>query len=344
MPETTVLMPVFNGADFLRIAIESILKQSYSDFEFLIIDDGSTDATAEIVKSFKDKRIRFLQNQKRLKLSGALNRGLDESRGEYIARMDADDIARPYRLREQIAFLKERPDVGICGGWPRKFGAKRSEVIELPITFEQLRAYAVFDSPLSHPTVVIRKRLFERYDLKFDGNYYPTEDYELWTRALEMFPCVNIPKVLMDCRVHESSMTGSDWNNMDLKATWIVRKQLDLLGVRYTEENLLFHRNMGCGPSCRSENLNDLDRGHAWLNGLVEANRKNKRFDESTFTETAALIWYRFCMNADIPQGFKAFRKYVSSQYAKVGHKRAIRTAVLFLSIVKKSINRYRIN
>ena len=115
MVEVTVLMPVYNGERYLREAIDSILDQSFRDFEFLILDDGSTDGTADIIRSYRDERIRFLANPERLRLSGALNRGMAEARGSFIARMDADDIARPHRLARQLAFLRRNPEVGICG-------------------------------------------------------------------------------------------------------------------------------------------------------------------------------------------------------------------------------------
>ena len=105
MTSVTVLMPVYNGERYLRETMQSILSQTFLDYEFLIIDDGSTDKTLEIINTFTDPRIRVLRNPRRLKLSGALNRGLDESLGHYIARMDADDIAHPERLAQQVDFF-----------------------------------------------------------------------------------------------------------------------------------------------------------------------------------------------------------------------------------------------
>jgi len=116
-PQLTVLMPVYNGGPFLRSAIESILNQDFSDFDFLIIDDGSTDGSHEIAASYADPRIRLESNGRNLGLIATLNRGLDLARGTYVARMDADDIAFPDRLSKQLTFMEAHPEIGLCGTW-----------------------------------------------------------------------------------------------------------------------------------------------------------------------------------------------------------------------------------
>ena len=114
-PKVTVLMPVYNCEKYLRESIESILNQTFKDFEFLIINDGSSDKSAEIVESYNDNRINFVQNEKNIGLAASLNRGLDIAKGEYIARMDADDISLPERLEKQVRFMETNPQIGICG-------------------------------------------------------------------------------------------------------------------------------------------------------------------------------------------------------------------------------------
>ena len=334
----TVLMPVYNGAEYLRPTMESILNQSFSDFEFLIIDDGSTDSTVAIIRSFSDSRIRLLKNPTRLKLSGALNRGLDEARGEYVARMDGDDIAMPDRLAKQVALLDSSPDIGICGGWIKRFGMGRNEINRFPETAAQVRAYSLFDCPFAHPTVMIRKRFFDRYKLRYDGAFYPTEDYELWSRVLDLFPCVNIPEVLLHYRVHDSSMTCSDWGEMDTKAAAVSGRQLKVL-LRYqpAEEEVLLHRNVGRGESYPSSDIEELQKGERWLQNLIQANKVTKQYDENALLEIVALIWYRFCFHAG-RLGFRTLRCYLASSLRKNDRKSIQRGGILFASILKQKV------
>jgi glycosyltransferase involved in cell wall biosynthesis len=116
-PKISVVMPVYNGKEYLALAVESILRQTFADFEFIIINDGSTDNSADIAASYEDPRIKLLHNDKNLGLIPSFNRGLENSRGEYIARMDADDIAFPDRFKKQVAFLDDHPDIALCGSW-----------------------------------------------------------------------------------------------------------------------------------------------------------------------------------------------------------------------------------
>ena len=187
-PKVTVLLQVFNGWRYIAGAVDSVLSQTFRDFELLIVDDGSTDDTVEIVRGFEDSRIRLVRNSCRLKLSGALNRGLGLARGRYVARMDADDICLPTRLAVQSAFLDRHPEIGICGAHTQVFGMKKWEIHRAPLGAETVHAHLFFDNPFVHPVVMLRKSLFDEHGLRYDGDYYPTEDYELWSRALHFFP------------------------------------------------------------------------------------------------------------------------------------------------------------
>jgi len=118
-PTVSVLMPVFNGEQFLRPAMNSILNQTFTDFEFIIVDDGSTDHSREILNSYTDSRVRLICNESNIGLTDSLNRGLEAASGNYIARMDQDDISLPERLAKQVAFMDSHPEVGVCGTWAK---------------------------------------------------------------------------------------------------------------------------------------------------------------------------------------------------------------------------------
>lgn len=334
-PRISVLLPVYNGQRYIRAAIDSILGQTFRNFELLIIDDGSTDSTADIVNSFNDSRIRIVRNKNRLKLSGALNKGMDLSRGEYVARMDADDICLPQRLAVQAAYMDSHPEVGICGSHTRIFGMKKLEVHRAPLGRERVRAHMMFDNPFVHPAVMLRKPFFDRHGLRYNGDYYPTEDYELWSRALRYFPGDNIDRVLLKYRLHADSMTRSDWNNMDEKATRIVGRLLKRSGVALTDQELEFHRSIGREKSCAFDNRDNIRRGENWFMHLCEVNRGKRFVCQSALTDVAADAWFRLCFNSSGLGGW-IVRKYFSSALV-IGRKHRIyRGLMIYLSFFKK--------
>ena len=153
-PLVTVLMAVYNGEKYLREAIESILDQTYTNFEFLIINDGSSDRTEEIILSYNDKRIRYIKNEQNLKLIASLNKGLDLAKGEFIARMDADDISLPERLEKQINFLEKHPEIGLLGSWVRTLGLTNNRNIIFKQGHNTIRIQLLFNNFFHHPSVV----------------------------------------------------------------------------------------------------------------------------------------------------------------------------------------------
>jgi len=333
MPDVTVLLPVYNGERYLRETIESILSQTYRNFEFLVIDDGSTDSSLDIVASFADDRIKILKNEKRLKLSGVLNRGVREATGRYIARMDADDIALPDRLQRQFSYMENHPEIGMCGTGIEIFGSVTPRKDIYPKTAEEIKAYALFDCPFCHPTVMMRRDFFLKHDLWYDGSYYPTEDYELWVRAIELFPTVNLEEVLLRYRVHDSSMTGSDWDSMDKEAARIIRGILDTLKIKYSEELLDLHRNIGRGRSCRCS-FKQIEQADSWLRQLLEVNKLQKQYDERALTGMLSLVWYRLCFNNSV-LGMRIYSRYRTGSQLRSDPLRWKRSGMLFLSILK---------
>lgn len=330
-PRVTILMPVHNGAAFLAEAIDSMLSQTLSDFEFLIVDDASTDASVSIIQGYRDPRIRLIPSRERLKLSGALNRGLGEARGTYVARMDADDISLPERLETQVRFLDTHPDVGLCGSWIRYCGASRG-ILERPTAHEAIRAFTLLDTPFAHPTVMLRREALEHHHLRFEGGYFPTEDFELWTRALDCFRAANLPQVLLHYRVHGSSLTGSDWSNMDEQAVRVIRRQLSPLGIAPTDEDLRFHRQLAMGRLVTSREV--LDRAESWLTQIIEANRSQACFDPAALTRVLGDTWFRACMHT-ARQGFWVSDRYATSTLGRADVRLTRRSWLLKASALK---------
>lgn len=210
-PKVSVLFPVYNGECFLEEAIDSILRQTFHDFELLILlEYGSNAASRRIIESKKyDHRIRVIENQEcKLGLAESLNFGMKEARGEYIARMDADDISLPKRLEKQVSYLDRHPDIAMCGTAMR--GLYDDGHMDKRGYFTDpgsIRFECMFGNPFGHPTVMWRKDVFLREELFYRDTPY-SEDFELWKRVVELFPCANLKEYLLIYRLHGESASA----------------------------------------------------------------------------------------------------------------------------------------
>ena len=205
-PKVTVLMPVYNGEKYLKKAIDSILCQTFKEFEFLIINDGSTDKSVEMIKTYSDPRIRLVENEENLGLIATLNKGIDLARGKYIARMDQDDISLPERLVKQIAFMDTHPEVGVCGTWA-KIIDDQGRVISLRRTPKGKAAHRLCwrPTPFIHPSCMLRSALIKEY--RYRSGFPHAEDYDLWLRLCLKTHFANIGEYLLLYRVHDTNKT-----------------------------------------------------------------------------------------------------------------------------------------
>lgn len=230
-PVITVLMPVFNDDIFLLDAVESILRQTFRSFEFLIIDDGSTDGTAELLAAIRDPRLRVLHNEKHLGLTCSLKLGIEQAQGLYIARMDADDIALPERLEKQVSFLSTHQEVGILGSDCYVIDQHGRDVGYLPMPEAdlQIRWTSLLANPFAHPTVMIRRNVLVQNGLNYDETFNTAQDYELWTRMLRYTRGANLPKPLIQYRVRHGitiKQREVQLNNHDTIALRTIQEQL----------------------------------------------------------------------------------------------------------------------
>lgn len=209
IPAITVLMPVYNGAAYLAEAIDSVLAQSFADFEFLIIDDGSKDNSWEIIQTCGDARIRAVQQENR-GLAATLNVGIAMARASLIARQDQDDLMRPQRLVQQFAFLSSRPShaaVGTAAGI-LEGAAETHRVHRHPLTNEVLRMELLFDNPFVHSSMLLRRAALEQVGgYCEDSSRQPPEDYELWSRLARSYQVANLEEVLTGYREVAGSMS-----------------------------------------------------------------------------------------------------------------------------------------
>jgi glycosyltransferase involved in cell wall biosynthesis len=203
-------MPVFNAGNYIAEAISSVLNQSLTNFELLIYDDASTDNTYSVITSFSDKRIIYKKIPENVGYVSLRNKGIDNARGKFIAWMDADDVSMPTRFEEQVFFLERNPHIGICGSWYEFFG-DNSGIVECPVSFEEISYFLFFGTPFGNPSVMIKKELIDKHRLRYDNEFYATEDYDMFERASLCFELANIPKVLLKYRKHDCQVTTKSW-------------------------------------------------------------------------------------------------------------------------------------
>jgi len=203
-PTVSVVMSVYNGQEFLSEAVESILGQTFRDFEFVVIDDGSADRTAEILAAFaaRDGRLRVLRHENKGR-TASLNVGISLAQGKYIARMDADDVALPHRLDEQVDFMERHPEVGLLGGVVEMINAQGQilHVTQPPLQDSEIKKAMLHYNPMCHPTVLIRKHIALEaggYRMAFSES----EDYDLWLRISERSRLANLSKPILQYRLH----------------------------------------------------------------------------------------------------------------------------------------------
>jgi len=253
-----------------------------------------------------------LRSENRLRLARALNLGLDHALGEWVARMDADDISLPDRLSRQLDFLANHPEVGLCGGRVKHFGLFESHFYGQPQSYEDVRTSSLFYNPIWHPTVMMKRDLLERYNLRYDPALCPADDYDLWIRAMRHFPAMNMDRVLLLYRTHKGSLTSMEWTDMDAQSSSIAARELKFLGLDIDAETARFHRNIGrigCMNIC---DIGDLQRAERWLHNLLAANNRVKYYPQEALRRAVGDVWYRVCYYAS-SLGFKTLKSYRQS-------------------------------
>lgn len=205
--KASVILPVYNAGLYLAESITSILNQTFSDFELLILNDGSTDNSLSIIQSFDDNRIKLIHSEANRGLVYQLNLGIELAKGKYIIRMDADDVCMPNRFRRQVDFMDKNEHIGICGSWIKTFGKIEGGDWKMRIHNDDIRFTLLFGSPFAHFGVIIRREILLKNSLFYNAESFPIEDYELWSRLLKVARGANIPEFLTQYRTHECQVS-----------------------------------------------------------------------------------------------------------------------------------------
>jgi len=241
-PMITVVMPVYNAEKYLASAIDSILNQTYEDFEFIIIDDASKDNSWNVAKTFHDPRIILLENEINMGPAVTANLGIQNAKGEFIARLDADDISFRDRFERQITFFNSHPKVGVLGGPFQEITADGIKVGSPRVPLQEpylIKFWLLFEDVMNNPTIMIRKKVLEG-----SGGYNPdlrvSEDYELWTRLTAVTEFSNLPDPLIYYRIHSKSASSTQVEKMKRNHMLICQRECaQLTGKKYDESFLM---------------------------------------------------------------------------------------------------------
>ncbi|MCR5502104.1 MAG: glycosyltransferase [Lachnospiraceae bacterium] len=234
MPKISVIMSTYNEERYIADAVGSILGQTFRDLEFIIIDDASTDRTPEILESINDSRVIFHRNPENLGLTVNLNRALKEAKGEFIARMDGDDISRPKRLEKQLHYMDAHPDVALAGCDTKNFG-QNGLIWRLKDDPEELRIRMLLHPVLAHPTFFMRRSLTER-GFCYDESFRTAQDYDLASRIAKSEKIGRVPEILLDYRVHEKQVSSVDPSGQSGNAKRVRDRLFSEIGAELTPE------------------------------------------------------------------------------------------------------------
>ncbi len=292
-PKVTVLMPVYNAEKYLREAIDSVLNQTYTDFELLIINDGSTDHSPDIIETYTDNRIRLVENETNLRLIATLNKGIELSKGELIARMDADDVCLPRRLEKQVAFMESHPEVGLCGTFMRTIGLEEDYNIGYATTHDEIKFKLFFDTHFPHPATMLRRSVMMEHNLRFEKAFIHTEDFELWNRMAEVCRLAIIPEILVLKRHHPEQISSVYIETQDKISRQIREMLMHKLDVRPTAEQMDVYENL-----LKKKFPNEKTQLNLLLDlieSLVLGNRRKKVYREDLFENFFAEKHWQLC-------------------------------------------------
>jgi len=239
----SVIMSVYNGEDNLKEAIDSILCQTFQDFQFIIIEDASTDSTYDILKGYGDKRIRIIRNKENIGLTKSLNKALKYATGKYIARMDADDISEPSRLEKQVRFMEKNKEVMLISCSFMQFGEGNRKII-IRMNENQIKGQLLFGSVLPHPGFMFRRELYSKYNIKYNEKMKYAQDYDFQARISRRFKIACLPDILINYRISSGQISSQKYAEQQSCANMVRKKQLSYYGIQCSQEQVELLRKM----------------------------------------------------------------------------------------------------
>lgn len=313
-PLISVVMAVYNRAALVGEAIQSILDQTFDRFEFIIVDDGSTDQSVAVIRQYRDPRIRLIQLPENRGHTVARNIGNEAARGAYIAVIDSDDIALPQRLEKQLAFMEAHPEVGLCGcsaHWIDEVGQKQStwRAIGDPAL---CRANLVFGMSFHHPTWLVRRAIYEQ--LAYRTEWELAEDLDFMIEAAHITTLAGLRDILMLCRDHPGRISRRRQQEQASKHMLVGQRIFQRVGLHWTHKQLSAWYNgfVRFDPDNPRVGPDELEALAELLSQLLQANQRSGYMDQQALQTLLARRWWSVCRGAAV-QGLSIFRPYRSS-------------------------------
>ena len=329
MPKVTAFIPVYNRERYAASAVDSILAQTYGDFELLVVDDGSTDRSVEILQSYTDSRMRVVQNDGNRGIPYTRNRGLELARGEYLLILDSDDWSFPDRMAKQVAFLDAHPDYAEVGSWGRFVDSEGrpapKPLKRQPTRPEDVRATLVFSCCLNNRSIMGRTELLREYGYR--AEFPRCQDYDLHVRLAERHKLGNLPEVLVCGRLHEGRITRQTGDLGKAKKIEIAARQLEAAAVSFDERDLELHYALPRLAQVRKP-LDEgfLDHTERWLCNILESNDRSRYFSGVSLRGAVGTLWVRACRRASSEIGARAWRRFAGSRLCSAAFAGAMQT------------------
>lgn len=310
-PLVSVIMPVYNSELYLKEAIESIVNQTYENFELIIIDDGSSDNSVSIVKSINSEKIKLVINEKNLGVSATRNKGLNLAKGEYIALMDSDDISLPKRLEIQVNFLETNLDYGLISSYYESFrvgffGIKK-RVRKLPLNDKQIKVNLLFFNVICCPSAMIRKNVIIKNNLFFDEKLRMSEDFDLWKKISKVSKIANIGEVLLRYRKHPNN-TIKNRINLDKSFLIVAQRTFDDFDMNILK---LFDEKF------KLKDISNFIFITKYLENILEKNQTEKEYDSVYLEESCSVFIYWVYKKNFSNLGYGLFKELIKMRWFK---------------------------
>lgn len=312
----SIALPAYNAKDYIAECLDSLLAQTYQNFEIILIDDCSTDGTADVVATYTDSRIRYFKNEKNSGIVYSLNKAYALCRGAYIARMDADDRCMPDRLEKQIKYLQQHKDIGIVAVWYRTFGAANG--VHRPATDpDEIKCRLLFTLQLMHSGWLFRRELVQEHKLQYREEYKYAEDWDFLVRASAVTRLSNVPEILVDYRINPKQVSNIHSRTQKQVADTVAKNQLDALGLTLTEEEFCIYR----ASFGRRENLLSEEEMRlliSVLKRLEQANVKRGIYREEVLHRVIQEELYYLCNYNLARKNLSGLQLYTSGYFCKI--------------------------